>query len=434
MFRPSYNLINASNKFKYNLCLNLNATNYIEDYINIIDTNNEDDLKNITTLLSYKDECVIKLIIKKYMEKHEFISNNMLRSILKNSNAINIIQSYNDKISKMNCFCCLCMNENPDVIPIIKKLHYKFKRCCLDVLCKNPNAISIINTSQILAKISKNNSWILLCTNKNPDVIPIFEKHINNLDQHCWRELCKNPSPPFVSFIEKHLDKIEKYYCWSKLCLNPSAIHIIKDKLDIIKTPYFDVNYYPILCNLCSNPNALEFIEQNQNILDIIAIKNLCCLRNSHAMKIVKRNINKLNYECWIIIWKNPFALEIIEEYLNLLDEYSGWHYLCENSNPKVISIIERNLDKIKNEKCFDALGLNENAFHLYYLFLKYDYKAMTNKIKELNKELNDYVFHPTRLSNMSKQYNISFIQYLSILEGTECSNVWNDFIYEFAK
>jgi len=431
MFRPNYVLNNASNKFKYKLCLNLNATNYIEDYINIIDVNNAEDLINMKILLLYKDEHIIRLIIKKYMEKHETISNDLLNSIMKNSNAISFIKAYKDEISKMSCFCSLCRNTNPDVIPIITQFTNKFKKCCWEVLCSNPNAFPIINNSKTLSKISGYNAWCFLCANSNPDIIALIGNHIDKLDQFCWRTLCKNPCPQIIPIIEHNLDKIDKYYCWSYLCSNTNAIHIIKERLDniITKPEYFNIITptpnsvllnYSVLLNLCLNINALDLIEKYEDKLDLLLLEQLSCLRNSHAIRIVKRNVDKLNYECWTRLWQNSFAFEIIEQHLNLLDYYQAWHYLCSNTNPNVISILERNLEKIKNEHCFVALGSNKNAIHLYYLFLKYDYKSMSNAIKEFNKELNDYVFHPTRLLNMSKQYNMSFIQYHSILDGTD--------------
>ncbi len=85
----------------------------------------------------------------------------------------------------------------------------------LDELCKNPNAIHILE--QNIDKVY----WSYLCVNKN--AIHLLEQ---NLDKVNYEWLCENPNA--IHLLEQNLDKV----IWDELSRNPNAIHILEQNLD----------------------------------------------------------------------------------------------------------------------------------------------------------------------------------------------------------
>ena len=93
------------------------------------------------------------------------------------------------------------------------------------------------------------------------------------------------------------------------------------------------------------NPNAIDYIE-------MYVYKNHSCKDIFRHTILERPNKIYLDYLC-----KNthPAAIGIIEKYLDLVD----WSWL--SSNPAAISIIEKNLDKV----CWSYLCLNPKAIHI---------------------------------------------------------------------
>ena len=123
--------------------------------------------------------------------------------------------------------------------------------------------------------------------------------------------------------------------------------------------------------DLSANPNAISLLEQNMDNID------------------------------WEFLSKNPNAIPLLEKNIDNID----WYEL--SSNPNAINILEKNIDNIK----WIFLSENINAIHL---FTTLDYIIMKESMKDFYKELCSYVFHPDRLSQLAKKYNMSFSDLLN--------------------
>lgn len=192
-----------------------------------------------------------------------------------------------------------------------------------------------------------------------------------NKDIIDWTWISKQPH--LIDIIELYLDS---YVDWYELGYNPNAIHIIEKNMHKIT-----------FTTLASNPNAIDIIDKyiDGHIFDDVSDENdfwedLC--ENPNAYKILKKNINKINWEALALnkninnIFTNLMIDKnnLIRNYLNNLDDMSDIDisFLKFNfdedifikslsSNPYAISLIEKNLNKI----CFNKLSSNSNAIHI---------------------------------------------------------------------
>jgi hypothetical protein len=106
-----------------------------------------------------------------------------------------------------------------------KKL--KINHLCMNI---NPNAIPILEEN--LDKLN----WALL--SKNPAAIPLLEKNKDKID---WYWLSGNPNA--ISLLEKNKDKINFNFISS----NPNAINILEQNLDKIDKLYFWLSSNPAI-------------------------------------------------------------------------------------------------------------------------------------------------------------------------------------------
>ena len=281
-----------------------------------------------------------------------------------------------------------------------------------------------------ISDMYKLRSWIpenklflhILCKNKNPGVLRIFEKNKDKID---WNNLSKQSYA--IHLLKQNLDKVD----WDALCLNESAIDILCKNPDKINWFIFSRNKHPdivsiieknwdkilledqredvwsdgtltfyiILQNLLYHPNSLPFIEkhienldwklvsENSNMISIIE-KNLdkvdwnklCNNKNKKVLEILEKNIDKVN---WDILSSNPIAVSFLEKHMDKINwvELSSnsravdlleknidkicWESIVYNTNPRAISLIEQNLYHL-NTHTWASLTLNENAVHLF--------------------------------------------------------------------
>ena len=151
---------------------------------------------------------------------------------------------------------------------------------------------------------------------------------------------------------------------WNCLSMNPNAIKILEKNLDKLdKFCWYE---------LSQNPNAVPILEKNLDKIDWQALS-----KNINAIHILENNLDKID---WAALSTNPNAIHILENNLDKID----WFSLCKNpnainileknldyldyicwyelsSNPNAVPILEKNLDKV----CWQGLSLNINAIHL---------------------------------------------------------------------
>ena len=157
---------------------------------------------------------------------------------------------------------------------------------------------------------------------------PIYKyQHLIDSDKLNWNYLSRNENA--IHLLEQNSNKIN----WSWLSLNPKAIKILTQNSNKIEWH----------C-LSENENAIPILEKN---LDKIDWQNLST--NKNAMPILKKNIHKIDFYA-LSRNTHPDAISILETYLlsSTIDE-EFWSYLA--MRPHLITIIEKNLDKIKHMK-----------------------------------------------------------------------------------
>jgi hypothetical protein len=246
--------------------------------------------------------------------------------------------------------------------------------------------------------------------------IPFIEKYIDLLDKDCLEKLSKNPFA--TEMLGRNVNKIS----WNHFVNNPNAIHIIDDhfeicinelscygKINLIKHPNFvyiiekhiDLIIDKLLCSSCIPILAMKEIPIYIDLLEQYFLKypnklpdsssyfwsNL--VENRFALKIIEKNLDKLNNYSWNILAKNPNAIYLITKNLHKLNEV-GWRKL--SVNPNAIPILEKNIEKID----WYSVSNNPNGLDLLekfpekimtYSFLDYDNLTVTSPIFELNYE-----------------------------------------------
>ena len=125
---------------------------------------------------------------------------------------------------------------------------------------------------------------------------------------------------------------------------------------------------------LSSNPNAIELLSLKENI-KYIDYKNLSKNINPEALLLIKNKIieekklsntqfeklkNKIN---WYDLSQNPIAVEILE--LKKYENDISWEAICNNSNPKVLKLIQKKIKEDPDELDWEELSSNSIAIKL---------------------------------------------------------------------
>ena len=276
------------------------------------------------------------------------------------------------------------------------KLNFRF-------LLGNPLAIDFIQ--ERIEKVMSSFHWSQL--SKNPNAIPILEKHTEKID---WDNLSGNENG--IWLLQKYLEgkivkrekkvynfdncldsefdsendsyrnesyRIQEEINWSKLSKNPNAIPILekhKDKIDEL--------------SICLNPNAMhligEIISPNWSVYSSLYWSLLCCNTNPEAIAFVEKHGDPKYIDYWSLS-KNPGAVDFLEKE----PEKIKWPYLSMNPNPRICPFLETNPDKIDWRKLsremsaieileknidkidWEELSMNRGAVHIL--------KANTDKI-----------------------------------------------------
>jgi hypothetical protein len=158
------------------------------------------------------------------------------------------------------------VNENPNVIPFLKKYQYKDCQWVQEKMLANPATLELVNHLFLYTTHSN------LCKNTNPLAIELIESTIDQLSKDAWDALSANPAA--IHLIEKNMHKVN----WTYLSLNPSAVHLLMQHPDRISWLQFSKNTNPLAIEymkkhldkvnwhlLSANPSAIELLEQNKD-------------------------------------------------------------------------------------------------------------------------------------------------------------------------
>ena len=116
----------------------------------------------------------------------------------------------------------------------------------------------------------------------------------------------------------------------------------------------------------------------------------------------MEKNVEKLSYNCWIVLSSDPLAIDLLKKY----PEKIIWEELSRN--PAAIALLEQYPENIH----WTSLSANPNAAHLLF---KLDHERMKIQNEAFKEELIAYVFEPGRLMRLSRQFGIDFRIYLQM-------------------
>jgi hypothetical protein len=192
----------------------------------------------------------------------------------------------------------------------------------------------------ILDKLSKH-PYILNNLVSQPIAISIIEE--NDLTEYGWNYLSQNSAA--LHLLENNINKIS----WIGLSLNenPKVLDFINKHLDDLNKLDFNI--------LSGNSKVIPLLEANK---DKIHYENL--MYNTNAMHLIEEKINELDAKCLAQLSKNPGAIELLEKYPSKINKYRIW------ANPMIFT---------------------------------YDYDKIKEIFADLNKEIHEYYYHPSRMN-----------------------------------
>jgi len=226
--------------------------------------------------------------------------------------------------------------KNKDTIFIDKFVYH---------LVNNPNPHAILYIEQLFDEIINNNikignkGWEHLASSPyfSASLENYFMLNFDNLEEKIKMKLTYNSAA--INIIKKNQDKINM----NCLCFNkhPDIVSILEKNLEKIDTDFLRHNKKAML-----NENICNYMVNNYKNIDEI----LCCsgdiLVNEFLQNILIDN-DTLGYE---------------------LDEFN-WYYLCFNTHPLAIKLIEQNIHIINSlenrSECWLNLCGNNSATHI---------------------------------------------------------------------
>ena len=206
----------------------------------------------------------------------------------------------------------------------------------------------------------------------NSAAINIIKKHQEKINMN---SLCFNEHPDIVYILEKNLHKIDTYYLRhnKEAMLNENICNYIIDNyknIDEILCCSGDITVKEFLQNILIDNDTLGYE------LDEYNWYYLCYNTHPLAIKLIEQNIHIINTlenrsECWLNLCGNNSAIHIIEKNINTiisLDNGSRaecFFYIL--SNPSMIHIIEKNIDilNLLDDKQWDYIFENSTDIEL---------------------------------------------------------------------
>jgi hypothetical protein len=306
------------------------------------------------------------------------------RRLADNPSAIPILEKHLDMLFLDDVsFHYLCINTNPDVIPLIEKiLEQAPEKIDWEYLARNPNAMPIIKKN--LDKIFGNDRVFhnFLRDNTHPEAIRIIEQNLDKFDELSWYSLQHNTSA--IPILEKNMDKI--YLDWYNLVKNPNALHLIEQYMDMDNHSPLYLLVYPHTIHLADRIEESRFRNYNEicwrfvydhmpaynspiqkKVISFIEkyadkaadFRKLSGIAN--AIHILKKNMDKVD---WSNMSHNPAAIHILEKNQHKIDwnslsynseifDYS-YEYLQERCNIYKEELIQRAMSPKKLQRYID--------------------------------------------------------------------------------
>ena len=204
---------------------------------------------------------------------------------------------------------------------------------------------------------------------------PLFELSIADYELMCDNKMVKKLMSKVLECDEKQLTKFCKYINVFKENINSSPRSIknkMNSKISLRKLPddlhYKIAEHYKKLFptkyvlgswisinklnghGLSSNPNAVDFLEENRNMIDWRELSS-----NPNAIELLKENPDKI-YWAYLSANPDPKAIEMLKANLDRI----SWGYIAQNSNPEAIKLIEEKIKVNPEIIHFDNLAANE--------------------------------------------------------------------------
>lgn len=333
-------------------------------------------------------------ILKKYPEKINW-------RLLCHNTCTEVIEFIGKNINKVTEFDAKYINYYDD-----KRYYANYS----DTLSDDRD-ISNLSEIQLIAKYGINYNhndpgWVNLCANKNPAVIPIIKKNIYTAvaDFDCLDILCRNPNA--ISIMDEALE-ITQNFDFSTSFSDPEFADNILLELDARLLYLIDDHYYhlnrsnrELLINLINQTH--EKLESNELLSEEEKTKNSEFFEK--AYEILCKDYNIIEEEQ---LWKNfaayPWAIDLIQKFESEVCTMA-MDALCENPHKQAIYMIERAIQKDKDAvcDCLDSLAKNKNPLS-YPIFLKECARMLMDKNTDhnyINTALASHPVHHELLDN----------------------------------
>jgi hypothetical protein len=248
------------------LCENPNAINILDDMLEDLEDNSidEDGFKNYefgpgndSQTIRWEKICRnpnAVHILEKIDIKNFIHDERILKAVLKNPNALDLIQDKVKKIASGNypdvIFWSYLLN-NPNAIYLIDERIEKYKSE------NNSDKNSTVDLEEILRTLPDRMNWYRVF--ENPNAVHIIEERIRKepLDEYEQVNICFNPGAIHLLPKDKK-GRISRTFIWKHLTLlarNPSALPLIERYIK---------NNKPFHSYLSSNPSIFELKESKE--------------------------------------------------------------------------------------------------------------------------------------------------------------------------
>ena len=306
--------------------------------------------------------------------------------------AIDLIETHIEKIYDTS----LLFNNN-NAKHIVEKLFNisEYNEVCWQAISSSEEYATIIeeNFQYII------DSWMFLSRyqfGKNPGIVHLMENFIKrDFHPQCVLDLLdglfQNPNPKVIPIIEKYMNRITPDMFLQNVYQSPH-LHYFIDKgivsmnQDVINN-MDDSNKRLLSSNSCNK--IIMLLDNNQKLIDW---PSLCMNKNPRAIKIIEKNLHKLDSKCWSLLSINQNAIHILENNV----EKVNWDALLYNQNAGHLLDQRQNIETID----WETFSANPAMFEVDYNYLK---QRMKNTFAE---ELIANRFHP---KNMDKWFSWGF-------------------------
>jgi hypothetical protein len=254
-------------------------------------------------------------------------------------------------------------------------------------LSKSPPMIELSKLLNGEIKLSEDNpklrlsieDYNLMCEDDN--IKEIIGKVLNT-DIDSLTAFCKD-----VKVLENYVDLSQSTIKEKKIAKRLPIIKLLTDlPVELIQTitnkfgsllefklvEWIEVSKILEYDQLSSNPNAIELLSKPENI-KYINYKNLSKNINPGAFLLIKNKIiqekklSKTQYEklddkiSWHDLSENPIAVDLLDIY----EDDIIWEAICNNTNPKVLKLIEKKIKEDRDELDWEELSSNPIAINL---------------------------------------------------------------------